>query len=193
MPIQAQLSYSRSVLISVELNTLIVAFSRSLADINLIKTMPKQNWGRSAASSAMLPMIAKRTLSINQNGWKIMLAYYPLALMMRIQSEAVEQMTPLSIKLATNSSSSMAPGFISEKISSKLNLMKTTLKLKDLKTMKARPKVNFKKYGVFFMGNLNTIFFNRSGLKEQCIISSFPKGHPLKMCAVFERTQDWTL
>ena len=34
------------------------------------------------------------------------------------------------------------------------------------------------------------MFFDRSGHKEQCIISSFPKGHTLKTCAVFEGTQD---
>jgi hypothetical protein len=62
--------------------------------------------------------------------------------------------------------------------------MKPTLKPKDSKMMKVKLRVNCAKFGVFFIGNSNAMFFNRSGHKEQCVISSFPKGHPLE-CVQF--------
>jgi hypothetical protein len=89
---------------------------------------------------------------------------------MKIQSEAVKQMTPLSIKPATNFFSPAAPGFISGKTCSNRNSTKPTLKPKDLKTMRVKPKASYKKFGVFFTGNLTATFFNRSGHIERCVL-----------------------
>src|SRR6266540_3845255 len=94
-----------------------------------------------------------------------MAAQHPLALRMKIQSKAVEPMPPLSIKPTTNSFSSTVSGFILEKTCSKLNSMKPTLKPKDLKMMRVKPKASCKKFGIFFTGNLKAMFFNRSGLQ----------------------------
>jgi hypothetical protein len=66
--------------------------------------------------------------------------------------------------------------------------MKPTMRLKDSKMMKTKPRANYKRFGAFLVGSLNEWPFNRNGCIEPYVISSFAKGYPLKCVVVYERT-----
>ena len=120
--------------------------------MSLRRTMLRQNWRPSVASSAMLQTTTKRAL-INRNVQESADIHHLVALRTKTK-RLVEQTIFLYIKLGISFSLYTAPGFTWEKTYSTLHLMKPTMQQRGLKTTKARTRVSCKRFGCFFTEGL---------------------------------------